>query len=102
MDIAGDRTLYSVLASRAAHEPDREWLVFERDDGKVFRWTVAEFLESVHRAANLLVSLGIGPGDVFCLHLANHPAHPQLIIAASYLGAIAMPTNPASTVDELT
>jgi crotonobetaine/carnitine-CoA ligase len=38
---------------------------------------------------------------VFNLHLSNHPAYPQLILAASYLGAAAMPTNPASTADEL-
>jgi crotonobetaine/carnitine-CoA ligase len=101
VDIAGNRTLYSVLSDRATHEPEREWLVYERDDGQVFRWTVAELLSSVHRAANLLVALGIGPGDVFNLHLANHPAYPQLILAASYLGAVAMPTNPASTADEL-
>jgi crotonobetaine/carnitine-CoA ligase len=38
---------------------------------------------------------------VFNLHLSNHPAYPQLILAASCLGAIAMPTNPVSSADEL-
>src|SRR5262249_13530597 len=46
-------------------------------------------------------SLGIGPGDVVNLHLSNHPAYPQVVLACSYLGAIAMPTNPVSTADEL-
>ncbi|MGH2457642.1 MAG: class I adenylate-forming enzyme family protein [Chloroflexota bacterium] len=101
MDIAGNRTLYSIFADHAAREPEREWLVYERGDGRVFRWTFGEFLASVHRAARLLRGLGIGPGDVFNLHLANHPAYPQLILAASRLGAIVMPTNPASTADEL-
>ena len=101
MDIAGARTLYSVFASYARLEPEREWLVYERGDGRVFRWTRAEFLDVVHRGVNLLLSLGIGPGDVFALHLSNHAAHPQLILAASYLGATAMPTNPASTAEEL-
>src|SRR5690242_17428059 len=101
MDVVGNRTLYDVLANRAAYEPDREWLVFERADQRAFRWTCAEFLASVHQAANLLVSLGIGPGDAFNLHLGNHPAYPQLVLAASYLGAVAVPTNPASTASEL-
>ena len=101
MDVAGNRTLYGVLASRARYEPDREWLIYEREDCEVFRWTCREFLASVHRAANLLVSIGIGPGDVFNLHLENHPAHPQLILAASLLGAVAMPTNPLATANEL-
>ncbi len=102
MDIAGNRTLYSIFADYAARQPDKEWLLFERGDGQIFRWTYADFLASVHQAAGLLRELGIGPGDVFNLHLSNHPAYPQLLLAASYLGAVAMPTNPASTADELT
>ncbi|HEX5414587.1 MAG TPA: AMP-binding protein, partial [Chloroflexota bacterium] len=101
MDVIGNRTLYDVLANRAGYEPGREWLIFERADGRVERWTCGEFLAGVHRAANLLASLGIGPGDAFNLHLGNHPAYPQLILAASYLGAVAVPTNPVSTLDEL-
>ena len=101
MDIAGNRTLYSIFASHAEREPDREWLVYERGDGRVFHWTFQAFLDSVHQAVNLLRGRGIGPGDVFNLHLSNHPAYPQLILAASYLGAVVMPTNPASTADEL-
>jgi len=102
MDIAGQRTLYSILAAYAAEQPTRPWLIYEREDGEVFRWTYAEFLASVHQAANLLGELGIGPGDVVNLHLSNHPAYPQVILAASYLGAVVMPTNPVGTADELT
>ena len=101
MDIAGNRTLYSIFAAYAAHQPQRQWLVYERADGQVFSWTYAEFLESIHRAANLLNKLGIGTGDAFVLHLPNHPAYPQLILAASHLGVIAVPSNPKSTADEL-
>lgn len=101
MDIAGNRTLYSTFADYAERQPDKQWLIFERDDGEVFRWTYAEFLASVWRAANLLRAFGVGAGDAFNLHLSNHPAYPQLILAASFLGAVAMPTNPVSTFDEL-
>lgn len=101
MDIAGNRTLYSVFAAHTSQQPTREWLVYERADQQVFRWTFAEFEESIHRAANLLRSLGVQTGEVFTLHLSNHPAYPQLILAASYLGAVALPSNPVSTADEL-
>jgi len=101
MNITGNRTLYGIFAAYTAEQPEREWLVYEREDGAVLRWTYAAFLESVHRAANLLASLGIGAGDAFNLHLSNHHAYPQLILAASYLGATAMPTNPVSSADEL-
>jgi crotonobetaine/carnitine-CoA ligase len=101
MDITHNRTAYSIFAGYAEQQPDKDWLIFERADGQVFRWTYGEFLRSVHQSANLLHSLGIGEGDVFNLHLGNHAAYPQLILAASYLGAIAMPSNPISTADEL-
>ncbi len=101
MNITGSRTLYSIFAANARAWPDREWLVYEREDKVVFRWTSRQLLDRVHQAANLLRELGIGQGDVYNLHLANHPAYLQLMLAASLLGAIAMPTNPVSTADEL-
>ena len=101
IDVGADRTLYLDFAGCAGRQPDREWMVFERADGRVFRWTYAAFLHSVHQATNLLVELGIRAGDVFNLHLSNHPAYVQLVLAASCLGATAMPTTPASTEDEL-
>lgn len=101
MDIAGNCTPYSVFAAYAQQQPEHEFLVFERDDCAVLRWTYQKFLNSVHQAANLLLVLGINPGDVVNLHLSNHPAYAQLILAASQLGATVMPTNPVSTADEL-
>lgn len=101
MDIAGDRTPYSVYAAYAHQQPEREFLVYERDDREIFRWTYTGFLDTIHQAANLLCSLGIRPGDIINLHLSNHPAYLQLILAASYLGITVMPSNPLSTADEL-
>jgi len=101
MDVVGGRSLYDAFAEIARYEPNREWLVFERGDGARFQWTYGAFLEQVHRAVNLLSEVGIGKGDVFNLHLTNHPAFVQLTLAAYFLGATAMPTNPACTRDEL-
>ncbi len=101
MDIVGNRTLYSIFRSHADQQPDRLWLTYEGPDDRVTRWTFSEFLDTVHQGANLLASLGIGPGDVVNLHLPNHPAYPQLILASSYLGAIVLPTSPSCTVEEL-
>ena len=101
MDIAGNRTLYSVLAAHARQQPDEPWLAYEGDDGLVLNWTFAQFLASVHQAAHLLRNRGIGAGHVVNVHLPNHPAHTQLILAASLLGAVVLPTNPASTDEEI-
>src|SRR5687767_12371312 len=101
MDVASSRTLYSIFAATATAQPAREWLVYERSDRQALRWTCAQCIGTSHQAANLLGATGIGPGDVFALHLGNHPAYPQLILAASHLGATAVPVNPVSTADEL-
>jgi crotonobetaine/carnitine-CoA ligase len=101
VDIAGDRTLYSVFRSYAETQPDCPWLTYESAVEQVSQWSYAKFLDEIHRAANLLRQFGIRNGDVINLHLANHPAYPLLILAASYLGAIVLPTSPSCTAEEL-
>ena len=101
MDIVGNRTLYSIFRSHASDQPDRLWLTYESSEEKLSRWTFSEFLDTVHQAICLLQDLGIGAGDVINLHLTNHPAIPQVILAASYIGAIALPTSPSCSTEEL-
>jgi crotonobetaine/carnitine-CoA ligase len=101
VDIVGNRTLYSIFRSHAGEQPDRLWLSYESSDEKLSQWTFSEFLDTVHQAVNLLRDLGIGAGDVVDLHLTNHPAFVQVILAASYLGAIALPTSPSCSTEEL-
>jgi carnitine-CoA ligase len=101
VDIAGNRTLYSIFRSYAQIQPDRPWLTYESPAEQVLEWTYGRFLEEIHRAANFLRVFGARTGDVINIHLANHPAYPQLILAASYLGAIVLPTSPSCTAEEL-
>lgn len=101
MDIVAERTLYSIFRSYARSQPDRLWLTYEWPDGRLSHWTYSEFLQTIHQTANLLRHLEIGVGDVINLHLANHPAYPQIILAASCLGAIVLPTSPSCTPEEL-
>jgi crotonobetaine/carnitine-CoA ligase len=101
VDIVGNRTLYSIFRAHAGTQPDRLWLSYEATDESVSQWTFSEFLDSVHQAVGLLQDLGVGTGDVIDLHLTNHPAFPQVILAASYLGAIALPTSPSCSTEEL-
>jgi carnitine-CoA ligase len=101
VDIVGNRTLYSIFRSHAREQPNRLWLTYESSQGERWQWTFSEFQDTVHQAVNLLQNLGIGAGDVVNLHLTNHPAFPQVILAASYLGAIALPTSPSCSTEEL-
>src|SRR5579862_5883059 len=82
-------------------QPDHPWLTYESGIEQVSEWTYAKFLNEIHQVANLLGEFGIRNGDVINLHLANHPAYPLLILAASYLGAIVLPTSPSCTAEEL-
>ena len=101
MDIAGDRTLYSLFRSYAELQPDHPWLTYESATEQVTEWTYSNFLDEIHQAANLLREFGVGNGDVINLHLSNHPAYPLLILAASCLGSIVLPTSPSCTAEEL-
>lgn len=101
VDIVGNRTLYSVFRSHAGEQPDRLWLTYESSEQQRPQWTFSEFLDTVHQAVNLLRDRGIGAGDVVNLHLTNHPAIPQVILAASHIGAIALPTSPSCSTEEL-
>ncbi len=101
MDVAGSRTLYSIFAAHARRRPDDLWLAFESETGQVQQWTFAQFLAAVHQAANFLKGKGIRLGDVVNLHLTNHVAYPQMILAASHLGAIVLPSNPACSADDI-
>lgn len=101
MDIAGHRTLYSIFHSYAEIQPHHPWLIYESAAEQVFEWTYSEFLDEIHQTANFLCDSGIHAGDVINIHLANHPAYPQLILAASCLGAIVLPTSTSCTVEEL-
>jgi carnitine-CoA ligase len=101
VDIAGNRTLYSIFCSHTQIQPDRPWLTYESPTEQVLEWTYGRFLEEIHQAANFLREFGTRTGDVINIHLANHPAYPQLILAASYLGAIVLPTSPSCTAEEL-
>jgi crotonobetaine/carnitine-CoA ligase len=99
--ITGNRTLGRVLADKARRLADRPFLIGEDDGGRVVGWTWAEFDRDVNRAAHLLVARGLRPGDKLNLHLGNRPEFLVFWMAAARIGAVMVPTNPASTADEV-
>lgn len=97
----GHRTLASLWRTRAALSGDRPFLIFDDLDGGIRRYTYAEFDRLIDRTAGVLLGLGIGRGDRISLHLDNSVEFLALWFAAARIGAVIMPTNTASTVDEL-
>ncbi|MDX1434629.1 MAG: AMP-binding protein [Gammaproteobacteria bacterium] len=101
VNIVGRRTLGGILAERAGSAGDRTCVVFEGGAGDAVTLTWAGLDERVSRCANLLAALGVRRGDKINLHLANCLEFLYLWFGAARLGAVIMPTNVASTADEL-
>ena len=101
MNVVGTRTLGSALADKARRFPDRLFVIAEDAGGAVRRWTWRELDVTVNRAAHLLLARGLKPGEKFNLHLGNGPEFLVFWLAAARTGTVMVPTNPASTADEM-
>src|SRR5262247_233188 len=101
MLIVGTRTLKSALEDKARRFPNDPFLIFEDTDGASLRWTWREFDANVNRAARLILAHGLLHGDKFNLHLGNCSEFLVFWMAAAKTGTVMVPTNPASTVDEM-
>ena len=90
--------LRELLEARAAAMPQKTWL-FSATDNR--RWNYAEFDAAVNRAANLLLSLGVGKGDKVSLLMANSPEYIFAYFACWKIGAVAGPVNSHLKSEEL-
>ncbi len=81
--------LATLIARHARFRPERTAVVFGDE-----RLTYAELDARVARAANLLRSLGIGPGDKVATVLANSRESLELIWAVPAVGAALVPLSP--------
>jgi carnitine-CoA ligase len=100
-DLTGCRTLRDLLDERTARHPDKTWLVAEDADGTVREWTYAEFTARVDALAAGLADLGVSPGERVTVHLRNGPDILEIWFALATLGAVFVPSNVASTPQEL-
>lgn len=90
-----DTTLPAALAQIASEFPNNHALVYLD-----YSWSYSELDKLVSQMANLLIGMGIKPGERIAIHLPNSP---QFVIAYYGLlraGAIAVPINPSSTGDD--
>ena len=90
-----DGTLASMLQSRCAVQPDKEYLLFQ---GRSFSYR--EVLAESARIAAVYASLGVKAGDRVGLVSANHPTSVFTLIALASLGATMVPVNPDYGVAE--
>src|SRR3974390_958772 len=83
-----DGNWFSVLAHHATRRPDKAITVFEGETT-----TYAEMVGRSTALAGGLSQRGVGPGDVVGLLMCNCTEFLEVVCAANYLGAIAMPIN---------
>jgi non-ribosomal peptide synthetase component E (peptide arylation enzyme) len=85
----GDQTMPEIFDAQAAAFADKTAVV----DGQV-RWTYAELQDLTLRAAQLLLDLGVEPGEPVAVQLPTCALLPLVHLAANRIGAfmVAMPT----------
>jgi fatty-acyl-CoA synthase/long-chain acyl-CoA synthetase len=89
-----------ILTAYAKSQPDKPGVIDDRPDGTVFTWTYAELEAQANRLANLLLSLGAGPGTKVLWCGPNSLQVVAVMGAARKIGAVAVPLNYRLTPDE--
>jgi len=88
------------LSSYALSQPDKPGVIDDQPDGTVVTWTYAELEAQSNRVANLLLSLGAGPGTKVLWCGPNSPEVVAVMNATRKIGAVAVPLNYRLTPQE--
>ena len=89
-----------ILSIYARSQPGKPGVIDDRPDGTVVTWTYAELEARSNRVANLLLSLGAGPGRKVLWCGPNSPEVVAVMTAIRKIGAVAVPLNYRLTPDE--
>jgi len=81
------------LSIYAQSQPDKPGVIDDKPDGAVVTWTYAELDAQSNRVANLLLSLGAGPGHKVLWCGPNSPEVVAVMSATRKIGAVAVPLN---------
>src|ERR1700735_2528261 len=88
------------LSVYARSQPGKPGIIDDRPGGTVIRWTDAELEAQSNRVANLLLSLGAGPGTKVLWCGPNSPDVVAVMTATRKIGAVAVPLNYRLTAEE--
>ena len=89
-----------ILSIYAQSQPDKPAVIDDRPDGTAVTWTYAELEAQANRVANLLLSLGAGPGRKVLWCGPNSPEVVAVMSATRKIGAVAVPLNYRLTPEE--
>src|SRR5579863_6888581 len=89
-----------ILSIYAQSQPDKPGVIDDKPDGTVVVWTYAELEARSNRVANLLLSVGAGPGKKILWCGPNSPEVVAIMSATRKIGAVAVPLNYRLTPEE--
>jgi fatty-acyl-CoA synthase/long-chain acyl-CoA synthetase len=89
-----------ILSAYARSQPDKPAVIEDGPDGTVISWTYAELEDRANRIANLLLSLGAGPGTKVLWCGPNSPHVVAVISAIRKTGGVSVPLNYRLTPEE--
>nr|MCU0973121.1 malonyl-CoA synthase [Burkholderiales bacterium] len=92
-----NQSLYAQIAARFPRDPAAPCLILP-DKGV---WTYGDIDRATGRLANLIVSLGLKPGDRVAAQVEKSPQALVLYLAALRAGMVFLPMNPAYQRDEV-
>jgi acyl-CoA synthetase (AMP-forming)/AMP-acid ligase II len=88
------------LSIYAQSQPDKPGVIDDKPDGTAVMWTYAELEAQSNRVANLLLSLGVGPGQKVLWCGPNSLEVVAIMNATRKIGAVAVPLNYRLTPEE--
>ncbi len=92
--------MQDILSIYAETQPDKPGVIDDKGNGNVVVWSYAELEAQSNRVANLLLSLGSGPGRKVIWCGPNSPEVVAVMNATRKIGAVAVPLNYRLTPEE--
>jgi len=89
-----------ILSIYAQSQPGKPAVIDDKPDGSVVTWTYAGLEAQANRVANLLLSLGAGPGSKVLWCGPNSPEVVAVMNATRKISAVAVPLNYRLTPEE--
>ena len=95
------RNIFELLEYRAKLQPDDIYITYYPDSGSKTSLTFRQFAEKVLKTANLLISLGIKPGERISTISYNHINTVIQYFAAWCMGVTVVPVNVSEEPDRI-
>ena len=92
--------MQDILTVYAEAQPDKPAVIDDKGDGNIVQWNYAEFEAAANRLGNVLLSLGVTPGEKVIWCGPNSLPVVAVMSATRKIGVVAVPLNYRLTTEE--